>query len=282
MIKDLGKIFKDVEKGLNDITKEAGKFGNDIANQAIKIGGDLADGTKDVLEKSTDVIAKSVEGDGCALLGKSLLGATIGVCAIAAAPFTGGGSVLAGVTLAGSLGTVGAVAGAAVVGTVGAVGGAMVQGLENIDKEEQIKRAKSDSFKDGLNEGKALTVEQIKKYADFCMATTALSYYIARCDGTIDDEEMLELEFDLNAIKKNKDLPDAIKNELSNISRDTTITFDDVKKYLDKIGLETLKELEKDINEIIEANGVISPEEEIAKNDFVLYLRQREKSVENK
>ena len=86
---------------------------------------------------------------------------------------------------------------------------------------------------------------------------------------------MLELEFDLDAIKKNKELPDPIKQRLYEISRDELISFDDVKKYLDEVSIATLQELEKDIEEIIEANGVITKEEEIAKDNFVDYLNKR-------
>ncbi|WP_050638436.1 tellurite resistance TerB family protein [Candidatus Stoquefichus sp. SB1] len=267
MAKDFESIKEDVKNGIGE-----------IKTQTSKIGSNLVDETKFVIEKSTDVLSKSVEGDGSSLLGKSLLGAAIGVCAVAAAPFTGGGSVLAGATFVGSLASAGAITGATIAGTIGAVGGMAKQGYDNIKKENLIKEAKVHSFKDGINKGKSLTVQQIKKYADFCLATTALSFYIARCDGSIDDEEMIELERDLNLLKKNRDLPEAIKNELLKISREDDLSFEDVKKYLDEVSIETLVELKKDIDEIIEANGVISVEEKYAKNQFLSYLYYREKS----
>lgn len=209
-------------------------------------------------------------------LSKGLLGAAIGVAAIAAAPFTGGGSLLGGASLMVSLTGAGVVAG--VAGVAGAAGGAAVQNFEDKKNEQKVKEAKAYSFMDGMNEGKACTVEQIKKFADFFMATTALSFYIARCDGTIDDAEMLELQFDLDGIKKNKDLPDAIKGELENISLNENISFVDVKSYLDEVSIDTLEELEKDIDEIIVANGEISPEEKYGKNEFLEYLQGRKKS----
>lgn len=210
-------------------------------------------------------------------LGKSLLGASIGVVAIAAAPFTGGGSVLGGASLVASLSGAGAIAG--IAGVAGAAGGAVVQGAEDVKKSKQIKDAKKSAFVDGINTGKKMTVEQIQKFADFCLATTALSFWIARCDGEIDEKEMLELQFDLDSIKKNMDLPDAIKNELANISKNEKISFKEVKKYLDKVSLDTLMELEKDIEEIIEANKVITKEEEKARNIYLKYLRERERKA---
>lgn len=210
-------------------------------------------------------------------LGKCILGATIGVAAVAAVPFTGGGSLLGGASLTMSLAGAGTVAG--VCGAAGAAGGVVAQGVEDIKKSKQIKSAKKSAFLDGINAGKKMTVEQIQKFADFCLATTALSYWIARCDGEIDEKEKLELEYDLDSIKKNKDLPDAIKNELAKISLDEKILFNDVKKYLDKVSIETLKELENDIEEIIMANGEISKKEEKAKDKFIKYLQERERKA---
>lgn len=210
-------------------------------------------------------------------LGKCVLGATIGVVAIAAVPFTGGGSLLGGASLAASLTGAGAVAG--IAGVAGAAGGAAIQGVEDVKKAKQIKEAKRYAFLDGINKGKEMTVEQIQKFADFCLATTALSFWIARCDGEVDEKEMLELQFDLDSIKKNMDLPDAIKNELAKISVNEKISFDDVKKYLDKVSVETLKELEADIEEIVLANGEISKEEQKARNKYEKYLRERERKA---
>lgn len=210
-------------------------------------------------------------------LGKCILGATIGVAAVAAAPFTGGGSLFGGASLVGSLAGAGAVAG--VAGAAGAAGGAVAQGIEDNKKSKQIKAAKKSAFLDGINKGKAMTVEQIQIYVDFCLATTALSYWIARCDGEIDEKEKIELDYDLDAIKKNMDLPDAVKNELAKISMDEKISFKDVKKYLDKVSIDTLKELENDIEEIIMANEEISSEEKKAKDKFIKYLRERERKA---
>lgn len=209
-------------------------------------------------------------------LGKILIGAVIGVGAIAAAPFTGGGSVLAGASLATSL--TGAGLAATGAGLAGAAGGAIVQGVQDLDKEEQIKTAKTAAFTDGVYEGKAATATEIKKYTDFYLATTALSYYIARCDGNISEDEQLEIDFDLDAIKKNLDIPEAVIAEIKKISENTSLTFEDVKFYLDKVSLQTLTQLDSDIDEIIEASDGISEEEIEAKQNFINYLNERRKN----
>lgn len=205
--------------------------------------------------------------------GKVLIGALVGVAAIAAAPFTGGGSVLAAATISASLlGAGGIAAGAAIVG---GAAGAAVQKVEDNAKERDVKRAKVSSFKDGMKEGKIEVVDEIKKFADFYLATTALSYFIARCDGTISEEEELEIEHDLNAIIKNVDVPEQLRNKLAEISTNDHLTFEDVKVYLDSVSIETLEKLFVDVDEIIEAsNGVTSEEAEI-KNLFINYMKRR-------
>lgn len=204
---------------------------------------------------------------------KILTGAILGVGAVAAAPFTGGGSLLAGASLAASLSGAGLAAGAA--GAAGALAGELAHEMDEMDHEELVKNAKESSFKDGVNEGRASTVNEVEKYVDFYMATTALSCYAAKCDGYISREEQLEIDQDLDAIKKNVDIPDAVKNELQRIIN-SDITFDIVKGYLDKVGIETLRKLKRDVDEIIEADGRISSEEQRVRAEFAEYLRKRE------
>lgn len=206
-------------------------------------------------------------------LGKILVGAVVGVGAVAAVPFTGGGSLLAGATLLESLTGAGLIAGA--VGAGGAVAGAAAQRAENNVKEEQTKEAKASSFKDGVNEGKAQTVGELKKHVDFYLATTALSFWIARSDNNISKEEQLEIDFDLDSIKKNAEIPEPIKNEMMGIATNENISFEDVRKRLDKVSVDTLKNLACDVDEIIQASDGILPEEQAAKDKFISYLEGR-------
>ena len=80
--------------------------------------------------------------------------------------------------------------------------------LTYVDKKKNARflKAKLSAFEDGLKAGKMQTVDYIKKYANFCLASTAISFYFARCDGSIDEMEYLEIEHDLDSIIKNKDL----------------------------------------------------------------------------
>ena len=65
-------------------------------------------------------------------------------------------------------------------------------------KNSRFLKTKLQSFEDGMKAGKYQAVDYIKKYANFCLAATALSYYFARCDGDISEEELLEIQFDLD------------------------------------------------------------------------------------
>lgn len=211
-----------------------------------------------------------------AYLGKIILGAGIGVLAVAAAPFTGGGSVAGGISLAASLAGTGTVVAAAGTAVVGATAGAFAESVNEDLEFERIKKAKETSYEDGTKEGLYLSVEEIKKRDDFCFATTALSYYVARCDGTIHPLEEAEIAMDLDAIFKNADLPNAVQSKIEEIKNNKYITFEDVKNYLDKVSIKTLRKLATDVAEIIEADEIINAEELAAQAEFEAYLQWRE------
>ncbi len=149
--------------------------------------------------------------------------------------------------------------------------------LKYIDEKKNAKflATKLQSFEDGVKEGKIEAVDFIKKYANFCLAATAVSFFFARCDGEISEEEQLEIQFDLDSIIKNKDLPQEIRNKLAEISLNQDLKFDEVAGYLDGVGVETVLEFQKDIDEIIYADGVVTESEKEAKAQFEEYLRKR-------
>ena len=155
--------------------------------------------------------------------------------------------------------------------------------LTYIDQKKNARflKAKLSAFEDGLKAGKMQTVDYIKKYANFCLASTAISFYFVRCDGSIDEMEYLEIEHDLDSIIKNKDLPEALRNKLAEISMKEDLTFNDVSYYLDGVGIDTLMEFAKDIDEIIMADGDVTPAETDAKAEFEAYLVKRMEAEKN-
>lgn len=155
---------------------------------------------------------------------------------------------------------------------------AQMQVLSYVDKQKNKKylEAKLSAFEDGLKQGKIETVDYIKKLVDYYLAITALSYYFARCDGTIDETELAEVRRDLEGILKNKDLPNNIKVAMMTIAEKEDLSFDDVKKYLDNVSCETLVELSHDIDEIVEADGEVNENEKTAKSEYIDYLSSRQ------
>lgn len=157
-----------------------------------------------------------------------------------------------------------------------------VSTLQYIDKKKNARflEAKLSAFEDGMKAGKCEVAEAVKKYTNYYLAATAVSYFFARCDGSISEEELLEIQFDLDSIIKNKDLPIELNNRLAQISNDNSLSFDDVKKYLDGVSIDTVREFKKDIEEIICADNIISEEEQRAKKQFDEYLVTRVEAVE--
>lgn len=138
---------------------------------------------------------------------KMLGGAALGVAAIAAAPVTGGGSVLAAASLATSLAGAGTVAAAVGAGTAGAVAGALL--------DEEHKNKINDAYVEGKNEGKkeesarnALKIAKLekkleqakssfastKKTQEFYTGLFAIGIAIANCDGEISKEELRDIK----------------------------------------------------------------------------------------
>lgn len=216
------------------------------------------------------------------LLGKVLGGAAIGVGAVALAPFTGGGSVAAGVSLMGSLAGAGAIATGAA--TAGVTAGKMMHKAEEERKEEQIKRAKEASFEDGMYEGMSKSEEEIdrlrayERIHRYIIGVTMFAYYVAKIDGEVSEEEQLEIDHDLSAFVDNHEIPKEILNKLHEISQMDKIVFSDVKVYLDDITVDTLAKFDKDLQEIIEADGVIHPQEEKAQQIWRKYYESRKKA----
>ena len=192
--------------------------------------------------------------------GKILLGAVIGVGAVAAAPFTGGGSILGAATLAGSLAGTGTMAAAAAAGTVGAAAGAAMNDMEKDEKRECRKAGHRDGYRkgriDALNSLKEKMIENNK----LKLGVFALSYYVANLDGDFSVEEQTEIEKAIGRPDYSWSDP-SIKEQYQHILQGNLSFSDIVIKYLCNIDADTLADIDEVINGIVNADGVISPEE---------------------
>lgn len=172
----------------------------------------------DVKDKVSDAVDYAKENPG-----KAAVGAVIGVAAVAAAPFTGGGSVAGAATLGGSLAGAGAVATAAAAGVTGAVVGSTMGGKEK-------SQAESEGYKKGEREATAKEeikakemVEKLRKefsevgnYFDAIYALEAVGVSVANCDGEICSREKEHIEAFVQGILEGE-LPSSVKNKVAEI-----------------------------------------------------------------
>jgi len=153
-------------------------------------------------------------------LGKVLTGVAIGVGAVAAAPFTGGGSVLAGATALGSLAGAGTVAAAVGAGAVGAGVGAKLSYDESKEQEKaEIKQSKQALRVKKIEKSLSDVIPQLKEqenYFNLLKAMTAVGIACANCDGYIAVEEKESIDEYIGGIM-NGNLPSNIKKDIDDI-----------------------------------------------------------------
>lgn len=203
-------------------------------------------------------------------LGKILLGAVIGVGAIAAAPFTGGGSVLGAATLATSLAGAGALAAGA--GAAGAGAGYLVGKKE--EEEDELKDREIAKFKQKASKYEDI-VNEHKEHTQTIIAMTALGVSIANIDGHFSDEELDSLHEFAGGIASAK-YPQYIVDKINKLI-ETPPTFNEAMRYLKKVDAKFYGGVRNLLVAIAEADGDVHPEEKaflkafdkhLSKNDY--------------
>jgi hypothetical protein len=177
-------------------------------------------------------------------------GAVLGVGAIAAAPFTGGGSLFGAATLATSLMGVGTVAAAA--GTAAAAGGAAAymarkENEEDEKREEEIAKQKlrADKLEEGIKKA-LINFEGDREYFNYIIGLTAIGLAMANVDGEIAPEEARELEEFIGGIA-NSNYPTNVKQIIENLYENVPNLMTAM-KYISKINpknYETIRDLIK-------------------------------------
>lgn len=189
--------------------------------------------------------------------GKILGLAALGVGAVAAAPFTGGGSVFGAATLASSLAGAGTIAAATGAGTAGAAAGYAMS------RREDEKKKQEDNLKDEELAKVKLELEKLKKslevlhcdkeYFNFIIASTAVGLATANADGEISECELADIEEFVGGIA-NTQYPQYVKDSLQEL-RQTIPNLGTVIKYFEKIPPESIKSLEELIEIVIWSDG---------------------------
>lgn len=184
------------------------------------------------------------------ILAYTVGGVALGVGAVAAAPFTGGGSLFGAATLAGSLMGAGTIAAAA--GTAAAVGGAgaYVARKENeedekLNQELAEQKLRADKLEEGIK--KALsTFQGDREYFNYIIGLTAIGLAMANADGEITPEERRELEEFIGGIA-NSNYPPYVKQAINDLYENVPNLMTAM-KYISKINPknhETIRDLIK-------------------------------------
>ena len=123
----------------------------------------------------------------------------------------------------------------------------------------------------------AAAVAELPSGENFAYATalTAILSYVARCDDQASDEELEMLRNNLSMYVSNPSVPQDVAAKLQALADDETLEFADVAEYLDAVPLKSLASLEKLVEGMVEADGVVSPKEAKVQERFARYLEWR-------
>ena len=195
--------------------------------------------------------------------GKILGLAALGVAAVAAAPFTGGGSLFGAATLAGSLAGAGAIAAAGTAGAVGAGVGYALSRKE--EEEEQVKNEKiaelskkAEKFEEDFK--RAISQFQgDKEYFNYIIASTAMGMAIANADGQISNDELIEINEFVGGMASSN-YPQHIVYTITQL-KDNPPSFNEAMKYLEKVNVSNYESIRSFIELVIEADAIIHEKE---------------------
>ena len=196
-------------------------------------------------------------------IGKMLGLAALGIGAIAAAPFTGGGSILGAATLAGSLAGAGAIAAATAADAAGAGVGYVLSRKEEEEearRKEKDKKNEKEMAENNLKAKKAENVlQQHEKCTNLILALSALGFAMANVDGKISPEEAEEIDAFIGGLSAQA-YPEHITNQLERL-RTNPPTFNEALKYLKLVESVEYSDIRNLLVAISESDDFVHPNE---------------------
>ena len=184
------------------------------------------------------------------ILAYTVGGVALGVGAVAAAPFTGGGSIFGAVALGSSLMGAGTIAAAA--GTAAAVGGAGAymakkenEEDEKLNQELAEQKLRADKLEEGIKKA-LITFQGDREYFNYIIGLTAIGLAMANVDGEIAPEEIGELEKFIGEIA-NSNYPPYVKQAINDLYENVPNLMTAM-KFISKINpdnYETIRDLIK-------------------------------------
>ncbi|NCD11224.1 MAG: hypothetical protein EOL93_01625 [Epsilonproteobacteria bacterium] len=205
-------------------------------------------------------------------LGYFSLGVMGGVAAVAAAPFTGGGSLLGAATLATSLAGAGTIAAATGAAAVAGGTGAYLAKKDDEEISELALRAKK--LEAGLKKA-VQNFEGDKEYFNFIVGMTALGLAMANVDGEISAEEREEIDEFVGGIA-NSHYPQHVKDSIQQLNENIPNLMTAMKLYISKVNPKNYDVL-RDLLKIVMLADDIEHEREIA---FISAFEQQILQVE--
>ena len=109
-------------------------------------------------------------------------------------------------------------------------------------------------------------------YANVALARIALCYYIAKADGSISPEEQTDLDYMCSSLLNNPNAAPSFRTELQKIAADRSMSFLNVEPYLDKLNIDTLIQLQADVQRIAEISDGVTENERKAMTVFQNYI----------
>lgn len=263
------EVMSDVADTVVDVTADA----FNATSQALSNASDtVREASSDAFDASqeyvSDLATKFENEDGSLNYWAVAGGAVVGVAAVAAVPFTGGGSLLGAATLAGSLASGGAVAAAVGAGVAGAVIGAHL-GDESAAREQ--------GYQKGYEQGKAENAVAVKelrikleqlfaqlksagRFFDGILAMQAVAISAANCDGVIGDEERQNIEMFISGLSASA-LPESVIADITSLY-ETPPNLPEAFAMARNSGVE-MSIFDEIINLVVQADGVVHADEDV-------------------
>ena len=194
---------------------------------------------------------------------KILGGAAIGVGAIAAAPFTGGGSIFGAASLAASLAGAGTIAAAAGAGALGAVGGTALSIKEENKVQKKIyeQQAKHEFEKKKFVEKMEIVLKDTTKFYEYIIAMHAIGMATAYADGNVSEDEAKEIDEFVTGILS-ASLPDYVKKQIEDLKNNPP-SLSTAHAFLKEAGIteKGWKDVDDLIEIVISADGNVDQQE---------------------
>lgn len=239
-----------------------GAVAQTASNAATAAGKTVIDAAKTASETADNLKETIVEG-ACSA-GEAIAASDLGKAASGAASVAAGVAAQAATEAMGQANNIASNAAAAMEDGINF--------LKDSSFSARLKRARLESFKHGMKQGIYLAGQ---KRFDFYYAYLATLCFFLRCDGNCSEEEQEWLENGLEAMSFGESLPESVTARMREIADSDSMTFDDVKKHLDKVSIISLDAIGEHIQIAAELDGEVTKEEQRASSLFSDYVAAR-------